>query len=144
MKFDEKEQQKYEWIQYNAPYTDRQQSFVTTFFEKSLPFDKFKSTKIDWVIRNTDHEQFNYFEYLYNLYNRFSDKKLNEWIKYNEPFYSDIQKHYIKNELKHNNITDKTLLRKKKNSICHEKYKRKTLRAIFKFENKRFFFFSQT
>ena len=114
MKLDEKEQHKreklydslsedvlYEWIQYNTPYTDRQQSFVTTFFEKSLPFDKFKSTKIDWVIRNTNHEQFNYFEYLYNMYNRFSDKKLNEWIKFNDPFYSDIQKHYIHNELKH-------------------------------------------
>ena len=73
MKLDEKEQHKreklydslsedvlYEWIQYNTPYTDRQQSFVTTFFEKSLPFDKFKSTKIDWVIRNTNQEQVNY------------------------------------------------------------------------------------
>ena len=49
MKLNEKEQLKrekfydglsedvlYEWILYNAPYTDRQQSFVTTFFEKSL------------------------------------------------------------------------------------------------------------
>ena len=125
MKLNEKEQLKrekfydglsedvlYEWIQYNAPYTDRQQSFVTTFFEKSLPFDKFKSTKIDWVIRNTDHEQFNYFEYIYNLYSKFSDKKLDKWIKFNEPFYDENQIQYIRDKLDKND--NRTLVRKNK------------------------------
>ena len=48
----------------------------------------------------------------FNLYNKFSDKKLDEWIKFNEPFYDENQIQYIRDKLNKND--NKTLVRNNK------------------------------